>query len=71
MRERESVELYPAKHFVTPEEKLLTSIGTIRDELDLRLNELRIEEKLLEVQRLESRTNFDLKCFNNWVIVLE
>ncbi|MQG24792.1 MAG: excinuclease ABC subunit UvrB, partial [SAR202 cluster bacterium] len=61
LRERESVELYPAKHFVTPEEKLLTSIGTIRDELDLRLNELRIEEKLLEVQRLESRTNFDLE----------
>ena len=61
LKDRETIDLYPAKHFVTPEEKLLTGIGTIKDELDIRLNELRIEEKLVEVQRLESRTNFDLE----------
>jgi excinuclease ABC subunit B len=61
LKDRETIDLYPAKHFVTPEEKLLTGIGTIKDELDIRLNELRVEEKLVEVQRLESRTNFDLE----------
>ncbi len=57
----ETVDIYPAKHFVTPSEKLQAAMADIRDELHHRLAELRAEGKLLEAQRLESRTNYDLE----------
>lgn len=53
--------IYPAKHFVTTQPELQRSIGEIRDELYVRLKELRDENKLLEAQRLEQRTLFDLE----------
>jgi excinuclease ABC subunit B len=53
--------IYPAKHFVTTRPSLERAIGQIRAELAERLVELRGAEKLLEAQRLESRTNFDME----------
>ncbi len=53
--------IFPAKHFVTPEERLKIAIENIRMELNERLAELRAQNKLLEAQRLEMRTNFDLE----------
>ncbi len=55
------VVIFPAKHFVTPAEKLKQAIQNIRQELEDRLKELRSQNKLLEAQRLEMRTNFDLE----------
>jgi excinuclease ABC subunit B len=53
--------IYPARHFVTPEPLLREAIGGIREELKDRLQELRAQNKLLEAQRLESRTLYDLE----------
>ncbi len=59
--DRDDVEIYPAKHFVTSEDKLLAAIETIQAELAERLALLNGEGKLLEAQRLESRTNYDVE----------
>lgn len=59
--EIETTTIYPAKHFVTTRPELARSISEIRDELYLRLQELRDAGKLLEAQRLEQRTLFDLE----------
>jgi excinuclease ABC subunit B len=61
LQEADYVTIYPAKHFVTTKPELNRAIGEIRDELFLRLKELRAQEKLLEAQRLEQRTMFDLE----------
>ena len=53
--------VFPANHYVTKEEKLQTALGMIRDELAEQLQILRSQDKLLEAQRLEQRTNFDLE----------
>jgi excinuclease ABC subunit B len=53
--------VYPAKHFVTTRPTLERAVALIRAELTDRLAELRAANKLLEVQRLESRTNFDIE----------
>ncbi|ADB18898.1 excinuclease ABC, B subunit [Pirellula staleyi DSM 6068] len=53
--------IYPAKHFVLPEERIAGAIETIKQELDERLNELREHGKLLEAQRLSARTRFDIE----------
>ncbi len=59
--EKDSVDIYPAKHFVTSYDKLMTAIGDIEQELEERLAELKADEKLLEAARLESRTKNDLE----------
>ncbi|MEE1131969.1 MAG: excinuclease ABC subunit UvrB [Caryophanon sp.] len=59
--EREHVAIFPASHFVTREAKLKIAIERIERELAERLKELRAEDKLLEAQRLEQRTNYDLE----------
>lgn len=59
--DREHVAIFPATHFVTNEEHLEEAIAKIQKELDWRLKELRSEEKLLEAQRLEQRTNYDIE----------
>ena len=61
LAEREEIEIYPAKHFVTSEEKLRLAIDDIEVELGQRLVELKGQGKLLEAQRLESRTRYDLE----------
>ncbi|MDN5863887.1 MAG: excinuclease ABC subunit UvrB [Gammaproteobacteria bacterium] len=53
--------VYPRTHYVTPREKLLGAVDKIRDELAVRLPELRKAGKLVEAQRLEERTRFDIE----------
>lgn len=57
----ESVVIYPAKYFVTSEDKLYKAIADIKKELEERVIELQKEGKLIEAQRLEQRTNFDIE----------
>jgi excinuclease ABC subunit B len=61
LTEMESVDLYPAKHFVTSHDKLERAIEGIKAELAERLAEFKQQGKLLEAARLESRTNYDLE----------
>ncbi len=51
--------IYPKTHYATPRETILASIEPIREELQQRLQELRHNDKLIEVQRLEQRVNYD------------
>ncbi len=57
----EQVSVYPAKHFVTPKERLESAISAIRSELKTQLDKFTYEGKLLEAQRLEQRTKYDLE----------
>ena len=57
----ESINIYPAKHFVTPKERLADAIKEIRTELRERLDVLNGQGRLLEAQRLEQRTTYDLE----------
>lgn len=59
--DREHVAIFPASHFVTGEEKMRIAIANIEKELEERLEELRNEGKLLEAQRLEQRTRYDIE----------
>ncbi len=59
--EREHVAIFPASHFVTGEEKMVKAIENIEIELEERLKDLRGQDKLLEAQRLEQRTRYDLE----------
>ena len=57
----EEVYIYPAKHFVTPDERIREAVEGIRGELEQRLTQFREQGKLLEAQRLRRRTRFDLE----------
>ena len=61
LKEIESVDIFPAKHFVTSEEKLKLAIENIEKELEEQLQVLRKQDKLLEAARLETRTNYDIE----------
>ena len=61
---RNHVAIYPASHFATSEAKVKRAIVTIEEELEERLKVLRDQEKLLEAQRLEQRTRYDLEMLN-------
>jgi excinuclease ABC subunit B len=52
--------IYPAKHFVTPEERVLAAIKGIEEELATRLEQFKTEGKILELERLKARTRYDL-----------
>ena len=56
--------VYPSSHYVTPRETVLKAIETIKEELRIRLDEFVKEGKLVEAQRLEQRTRFDLEMLN-------
>ncbi len=58
---RNHISIFPASHYVTSKEKMEIAIKNIKDELAQRLDELRREDKLLEAQRLEQRTNYDVE----------
>ena len=58
---REHVSIFPASHYITPRDKMEIAIRRIEDELEGRLKELKREDKLLEAQRLEQRTNYDIE----------
>ncbi|MBO8232832.1 excinuclease ABC subunit B [Prochlorococcus marinus str. MU1402] len=57
----EKISVYPAKHFVTPKERLESAISAIKSELKTQLDKFTYEGKLLEAQRLEQRTKYDLE----------
>ncbi|MBI4266884.1 MAG: excinuclease ABC subunit UvrB [Chloroflexi bacterium] len=61
LSELDSIDIYPAKHFVTSHDKLLRAIESIKQELAERLAELKRNGKLLEAARLEQRTNYDIE----------
>lgn len=61
LRNLQMTVIYPAKHFVTPWPKLEKACEAIKDELEAQLAYFREKEKLLEVERLEMRTNYDLE----------
>lgn len=55
------VTIYPKSHYVTPKDNLQRAIGTIKDELKDRIAFLKAHDKLLEAQRIEQRTRYDLE----------
>ncbi len=55
------IKIFPGSHYVTPNEKLKVAIKKIKDELDSRLTYFKKHQKLLEAQRIEQRTNFDIE----------
>ena len=57
----EAIQLFPAKHYITPEERREEALAAIEAELEARLKELRAAGKLLEAQRLEQRTRYDME----------
>ena len=65
VKEYSSLPIWPASHYVTARPKIEHALETIRDELDERLAEFKDAGKLLEAQRLEMRTNFDLEMLEN------
>jgi excinuclease ABC subunit B len=62
--EREQLEVYPAKHFVTNAEKLQQAMESIKLELEEQLARMRAQGKILEAARLEQRTHFDLEMLS-------
>ena len=65
LHELDSIAIYPAKHFVTTEARIEESLKSILEELDARLAELRGQHKLLEAQRLEQRTRYDIEMLKS------
>ncbi len=61
-KQLQTTSIFPASHYATPAETLKRAIGEIQTELGTRLNELSAEEKLVERQRLEQRTLYDIEC---------
>lgn len=59
--EHDTVEIFPAKHFITPEDKLAVAIQDIETEMEQQVAKFKAEEKLLEAQRIEQRTKYDLE----------
>lgn len=57
----DQIQIFPGSHYVTPQDKLKLALGHIRSELGERLREFKKNGQLLEAQRLEQRTNFDLE----------
>lgn len=63
-QDKKTITIFPASHFVTSEEKLKIAIDNIKDELANQLEKFKNENKLLEYQRLEERTNYDLEMLS-------
>ncbi len=61
IQQEQELFIYPAKHFVMPEERIAAAIDSIKQELDERLEQLKNAGKLLEAQRLNARTRFDIE----------
>ncbi|WP_216379331.1 excinuclease ABC subunit UvrB [Arcanobacterium phocae] len=65
VRETDHAYIFPASHYVAGEERMKRAIASIEEELAERLAELRDQDKLLEAQRLEMRTTYDLEMMRN------
>jgi excinuclease ABC subunit B len=61
VRQERELFIYPAKHFVMPEERIAAAVDAIKQELEERLDVLKNQGKLLEAQRLNARTRFDIE----------
>ena len=61
---KKSISIFPASHFVTSEDKLKIAIKNIQEELNQQLEKFKSENKLLEYQRLQERTNYDLEMLS-------
>jgi excinuclease ABC subunit B len=61
LAELDRIAIYPAKHFIVPQDTIDTALGAIEEELEEQLKFLRNQNKLLEAQRLESRTRYDME----------
>jgi len=59
--EMDELSIYPAKHFVMPEDAVPRSVGAIKEQLDEQLERFRIQGKVLEAERLKTRTEYDLE----------
>ncbi|MBM3131352.1 MAG: excinuclease ABC subunit UvrB [Chloroflexi bacterium] len=59
--EHNSIEVFPAKHFITPQDKLNTALDDIEKELEAQIAQFKAQDKLLEAQRIEQRTKYDLE----------
>ncbi|UTD12677.1 excinuclease ABC subunit B [Treponema denticola] len=64
IQEYEELSIYPAKHFVMPEDAIPNALERIKNELEERLNVLNKEEKLLEAERLKTRTEYDIEMLS-------
>ena len=62
--DRQQISIYPAKHFITDEEKMIIALADIEAELNQSLEIFKAQEKLLEAQRLEQRTRYDLEMMH-------
>ena len=56
--------IYPKSHYVTPKDKIDKAIGRIKEDLEIRLKELREQDKIVEAYRLEQRVNFDIEMLS-------
>jgi excinuclease ABC subunit B len=61
VRKLDELEIFPAKHFITPQDKLTEALQIMEAELEAQLKKFREEDKLLEAQRLEQRTRYDME----------
>jgi len=61
LRKLRHINIFPGSHYVTPQDRLKRAIQTIQEELTVRLQELHSQRKLLEAQRLEQRTHYDIE----------
>ena len=62
----QTLTIYPAKHYITPEQRVKPAIAQIEEDLEIRLKELKSQNKLLEAQRLEQRTHYDLEMIKEF-----
>ncbi len=62
----QTLTIYPAKHYITPEQRLMPAMKQIEKDLGTRLVELRKQNKLLEAQRIEQRTQYDLEMIREF-----
>lgn len=63
-RQLDEITVYPANHYVTPRPALSQAMMHIKEDLEIRLKQFKVEDKLLEAQRLEQRTRFDLEMMD-------
>ena len=63
-RQLDEITVYPANHYVTPRPALSQAMAHIKEDLEIRLKQFKVEDKLLEAQRLEQRTRFDLEMMD-------
>lgn len=63
-RQLDEITVYPANHYVTPRPALSQAMTHIKEDLKIRLKQFKVEDKLLEAQRLEQRTRFDLEMMD-------